>query len=627
MTAKTWNGSAGAFASSGDWLPQAAPMAGDTAVITAGTVAAAGVLPGSLMILLNPLNSSNPTLVLSDATLVASSRLDIRGAATLRLHGSFINQGTILAGGGTGPVSVQIGETQESVAANFINAGSILIGAAAFQITSGGNPGDQLENDGVISVHSPGGTAQLAEVSSNIVGSGTVVLGSSVTFEAAGAVGAGQNFVFEGGNGGATTLRMDAGRLFNGVITGFGAGDAIQVISGGWDTAAYTSTGADGGMLTMSLGGAVVKSTVFKGSYMPSSFQLQQVRPFGSGQASTTITVNDPLFDAVYYLQRNSDVAAAGLDAYQHFMNYGWREGRDPSLMFSDSKYLAANPDVKAAAINPLYHYESYGRAEGRAAYPAGGVAAADLLIDPAYYDPQLGASLIPAGVAGQQQAAWSYDTVGWQQRFNPDALFDTSYYLTQNPDIRAAGIDPLKHYEQYGWREGRNPSLLFSTSKYLTANPDVTAAGLNPLLHYLGYGQSEGRGAFLAGNITPGDRLVDPAFYDKQLGATLVPTGVAGQQQATASYNTTGWHLGLSPNAFFDTGYYLRHNSDVAAAQLNPLMHFEQYGWREGRNPSAQFSTTRYLAAYSDVRAAGIDPLEHFLEYGRVEGRTAFAA
>ena len=63
-----------------------------------------------------------------------------------------------------------------------------------------------------------------------------------------------------------------------------------------------------------------------------------------------------------------------------------------------------------------------------------------------------------------------------------------------------------------------------------------------------------------------------------------------------------------------------------MAAAHVNPLLHYEEYGWKEGRNPSAGFDTDKYLAAYGDVRAAGMDPLLHYIEYGLAEGRQAFA-
>ena len=68
--------------------------------------------------------------------------------------------------------------------------------------------------------------------------------------------------------------------------------------------------------------------------------------------------------------------------------------------------------------------------------------------------------------------------------------------------------------------------------------------------------------------------------------------------------------------------GYYLANNPDVAAAGVNPLLHYDQNGWQEGRNPSALFSTTGYLSANPDVAAAHVDPLDHFLIYGLYEGR-----
>ena len=87
----------------------------------------------------------------------------------------------------------------------------------------------------------------------------------------------------------------------------------------------------------------------------------------------------------------------------------------------------------------------------------------------------------------------------GRRQGRNPDALFDTSYYLQRNPDVKAAGVDPLLHCERNGWKEGRDPSAQFSTSKCLAANADVKAAGANPLVHYEQHGMREGRPIFHA--------------------------------------------------------------------------------------------------------------------------------
>jgi len=73
-----------------------------------------------------------------------------------------------------------------------------------------------------------------------------------------------------------------------------------------------------------------------------------------------------PHFDADYYLARNPDVRADGLDPLDHFLQHGWRESRAPHSGFDVAYYLAANPDVAAAGMNPLLHYLWAGKAEGR---------------------------------------------------------------------------------------------------------------------------------------------------------------------------------------------------------------------------------------------------------------------
>lgn len=89
--------------------------------------------------------------------------------------------------------------------------------------------------------------------------------------------------------------------------------------------------------------------------------------------------------------------------------------------------------------------------------------------------------------------------------------LFDEKYYLFHYGDVRAADIDPLKHFLTIGWKEGRNPSDKFDTRFYLNANPDVEKSGENPLAHYIKYGSKEGRPKL------PSDRFVPPINQDTQ--------------------------------------------------------------------------------------------------------------
>ena len=72
--------------------------------------------------------------------------------------------------------------------------------------------------------------------------------------------------------------------------------------------------------------------------------------------------------------------------------------------------------------------------------------------------------------------------------------LFNKSYYLRSNKDVRIKKVNPYFHFLIHGWKEGRNPSELFNIKSYLEANPDVKKNNINPLIHYLLHGKKEGR-------------------------------------------------------------------------------------------------------------------------------------
>ncbi|PCJ07332.1 MAG: hypothetical protein COB16_11655 [Rhodobacteraceae bacterium] len=74
---------------------------------------------------------------------------------------------------------------------------------------------------------------------------------------------------------------------------------------------------------------------------------------------------------------------------------------------------------------------------------------------------------------------------------------------------------------------------------------------------------------------------------------------------------------------AFFDRGFYLDAYPDVAAAQVDPVLHYVRYGAIERRDPTPEFSTGYYLDTYPDVAASGLNPFWHYLTNGRDEGRS----
>ena len=242
-----------------------------------------------------------------------------------------------------------------------------------------------------------------------------------------------------------------------------------------------------------------------------------------------TVENNDgnPLVDDLFYYSRNHDVWNAHVDAETHYNTFGWHEGRDPSAFFSTvdlplgqrgragrgrqsadhfgqigwqegrvpslafdpAQYLAANPDVAAAHVDPLAHFLQFG---GERRAPAVRAERTDRR-------QRLRLRLLPAAQSRRRGRAAStrsqhFQTVGWKEGRDPNALFDTAGYLATYADVAAAGINPLDHYHQFGWHEGRDPSVGFDTTSYLAANPDVAAAHVDPLAHFLQFGIHEGR-------------------------------------------------------------------------------------------------------------------------------------
>lgn len=85
--------------------------------------------------------------------------------------------------------------------------------------------------------------------------------------------------------------------------------------------------------------------------------------------------------------------------------------------------------------------------------------------------------------------------------------------------------------------------------------------------------------------------------------------------------YVEAGAVEGRNPCDLFDSAYYLASNLDVAAAGLNPLVHFCEFGWRESRHPSADFDVDWYAETHLAHADGQVNPLVHYLTAGRAMG------
>ncbi len=190
------------------------------------------------------------------------------------------------------------------------------------------------------------------------------------------------------------------------------------------------------------------------------------------------------IFNENYYLADNNDVrkaVAAGIfsSGYEHFLQYGGGEGRNPSLLFDNNYYLENNSDVSAAVANgsitALEHFLQYGDREGR--NPSA-------LIDIDYYMIN-NADVSSAVNSGEISSVFEHLLrFGLNEGRNSSPVFDTNYYLENNADVSAAvangSITALEHFLQYGILELRNPSSTIDLLGLLSRNTEFSTARLN---------------------------------------------------------------------------------------------------------------------------------------------------
>ena len=72
----------------------------------------------------------------------------------------------------------------------------------------------------------------------------------------------------------------------------------------------------------------------------------------------------------------------------------------------------------------------------------------------------------------------------------------------------------------------------------------------------------------------------------------------------------------------FFDPEWYVTQNAGGLKVIGDVALHYLRHGRRYGFEPGPHFSGLRYLERYPDVAAQDIDPLVHYLQYGRYENR-----
>lgn len=196
----------------------------------------------------------------------------------------------------------------------------------------------------------------------------------------------------------------------------------------------------------------------------PPDAGVQQSQP-----TPTDLTVVSSFFDQDFYLKAYPDVANAGVDPLRHFIDIGFKEGRRPNPYFDPFWYLDQYSDIRKGGMQPLAHYASFGDIEDRRP---------STWFDTAWYRARY-------KIPKHASALLHYIKHRFTYEYSPIPDFDVVYYIGNNPDVRAAGVDAFQHFMETGYREGRDPSADFDVKFYL----DTYMKGRpeeNPLLHYI---------------------------------------------------------------------------------------------------------------------------------------------
>ncbi|GAB2286251.1 hypothetical protein Dimus_020671 [Dionaea muscipula] len=182
------------------------------------------------------------------------------------------------------------------------------------------------------------------------------------------------------------------------------------------------------------------------------------------------------LVDANYYYINGPDVHQAGLDAVDHYAAEGWREYRRPNPYFDGVWYRQRyNPP---AEISPLCHYVLVGEAMGHRP---------SLYFDPGWYR-------MAYGLGADQIALTHYLTHRATRRFSPLPIFDIDFYIATYGSELGRARDIFAHYLAIGAMRDYDPAPWFKAAEYrerqMNGQPPPPAAtgevARNPLLHFL---------------------------------------------------------------------------------------------------------------------------------------------
>jgi amino acid adenylation domain-containing protein len=292
------------------------------------------------------------------------------------------------------------------------------------------------------------------------------------------------------------------------------------------------------------------------------------------------VAIEYQLFNEEFYLKNNPGIDVSGCDPFLHYMNLGWMEGRAPSSSFNISLYRQISPRFHTRTENPILHFLNTGMVDIRMRRSVRKL-------------PSLDALLI--------------DTV------NKYKLIDETWYLDNNPDVKASGQDPLIHYIHWGYSEKRDPSPIFNRRSYRLICPYYDMDHQNPILHFVLTGIDDPvleKRVRIMTNTNLRFPVFDFLDNNVHIHRSLTNIDELVILPSELERIISEYHL-------FDSNWYLEKYPDVRAAGMDPIWHYMNWGYLERRDPAPYFNSILYKLTYPDFRIREENPILHFVMSG----------
>jgi len=110
--------------------------------------------------------------------------------------------------------------------------------------------------------------------------------------------------------------------------------------------------------------GSANPQPIAKASLEPAKEEPPQAEAVDELAEQVAVIEGSLLFDEKWYIKTHE--FGEYLNAAEHYLTVGWKEGLNPSPFFYNEEYFELYPDVRETGMNPLLHFELYGAKEGR---------------------------------------------------------------------------------------------------------------------------------------------------------------------------------------------------------------------------------------------------------------------